>query len=158
MKLAIKFFLIMVLAVGTSSCLIPSSKERYLANFERFVKNVENDAENFKPRDWRWADKRYRRYSDEWYQRFKPELTLQEQIRIAGYKLRYQAMKQGSGVKRLIDEQLSKDIDKIGDDVGKYLDENLDRDLERLSKGAREIGDSAKKVVEDLLKEIRKNK
>jgi hypothetical protein len=156
--MVLKIFTVLMFSIFVSSCLIPAKKERYLANFERFIKNIEKNSENFKPKDWRWADKRYKLYGTEWYQKFRDELTLKEQLQIAGLKIRYQAAKEGSGVKRLIDEKLVKDLERMGEDVGKYIDKNLDRDLEKLSKGAREIGDSAIKVVEDLLKEIKKKR
>lgn len=145
-------------SIFVSSCLIPAKKERYLVNFERFVKNIEKNSVNFKARDWRWADKRYKLYGTEWYQKFREELTLKEQLQIAELKIRYHAVKEVSGFKRLIDEKLGEDLERMGEDVGEYIDKNLDKDIERLSKGAREIGDSAVKVVEDLLKEIRKKK
>jgi hypothetical protein len=141
-----------------SSCVIPVSKERYLANFERFVNNVEKNSKDFKRKDWRWADKRYRLYSDNWYEKFREELTLKEQLQIAGMKIRYMALKEGSKMRRIVDEKLAEDIEKLGEDMGKYFDENLERDVDRLTKGAREIGDSAVKVVEDILKEIRRKK
>lgn len=156
--MVLRIFTLVMLAIFVSSCLIPAKKERYLANFERFVKNIEKNALDFKPRDWRWADKRYKLYGTEWYEKFREEFTLKEQLQIAGLKIRYQAVKESSDVKRLIDEKLVKDLERMGEDVGKYIDKNLDRDLEKLSKGAREIGDSAVKVVEDLLKEIKKKK
>ena len=149
---------ILMLLIGFSSCLIPAKKEWYLSNFEKFVANVEKNANEFKPRNWRYANKRYRLYSEKWYEKFREELTLQEQIRIAGLKIRYTAAKQASGVRRLVDEQVKEDLDRIGRDLDKYLDENLDRDLEKISKGAKQIGDSAVKVLEDLLFEIRKKK
>mgnify|MGYP006900794200 CR=1 FL=1 len=149
---------ILMLMIGVSSCLIPSNKEWYLRNFEKFVDNVEKNAEEFKPRNWRYANRRYRLYSEKWYEKFRDELTLQEQIRVAGLKIRYTAAKQVSGARRLVDEQVKEDLDRIGRDIDKYLDENLDRDLEKISKGAKEIGDSAVKVLEDLLYEIRKKK
>ena len=141
-----------------SSCLIPASKERYLANFERFVNNVEKNSKEFKRKDWRWADKRYRLYSDNWYEKFREELSLKEQLQIAGMKIRYQALKENSKMQRIVDEKLAEDLEKLGEDMGKYFDENLERDMDRLTKGAREIGDSAVKVVEDILKEIGKKK
>jgi dipeptidase len=149
------FTLVMLMV---SSCLIPASKERYLANFERFVNNVEKNSKEFKRKDWRWADKRYRLYSDNWYEKFREELTLREQLQIAGLKIRYKALKEGSRMRRIVDEKLAEDLEKLGEDMGKYFDENLERDVDKLTKGAREIGDSAVKVVEDLLKEIRKKK
>lgn len=158
-----KLYLFRILAVTlvmlvVSSCLIPASKERYLANFERFVDNIENNSKEFKRKDWRWADKRYRLYRDNWYDRFREDLTLKEQLQIAGLKIRYQALKEGSRPRQIVDEKLAEDLEKLGEDMGKYFDENMERDVDRLTKGAREIGDSAVKVVEDILKEIRKKK
>ena len=158
MRLIFKLLVVVMIMHAGTSCSIPSSKERYLANFERFVQNVEKESPDFKPRDWRYAEKRYQRYSVEWYQKFREDFTLQEQIKVAGLKLRYQAVKEGAGLRRLLDEQVVKDLEKMGEDVGKYLDENLDRDLDRISRGAREIGDSARKVVDDLVKELQKKR
>jgi len=154
-QMVLRIFTLLMLSIFGTSCLIPAKKERYLANFERFVKNIEKNSEDFKPRDWRWADKRYKLYGTEWYEKFREEFTLKEQLQIAGLKIRYQAVKESSGVKRLIDEKLVKDLERMGEDMERYFDKDLDRDLEKLSKGAREIGDSAIKVVEDLLKEIK---
>jgi len=157
-QMVLRIFTLVMLSIFVSSCLVPAKKERYMTNFERFVKNIEKNAGNFKPRDWRWADKRYKLYGNEYYDKFREELTLKEQLQIAGLKIRYQAVKEGSSYKRIIDEKLVRDLEKMGEDVGRYIDENLDRDLEKLSKGAREIGDSAVKVVEDLLKELKRKK
>lgn len=154
----LKPLVLLMLVIGGTSCVLPLKKEWYLNNFERFVANVEKNAEEFKSRDWRYANRRYRLYSDKWYEKFREELTLQEQIRVAGLKIRYTAAKQASGIRRSVDEQVKEDLDRIGKDIDKYLDENLDRDLENISKGAKEIGDSAVKVLEDLLKEVRNKK
>jgi len=157
-QMFLRIFSLLMLLIFVSSCLIPAKKERYLINFERFVKNIEKNAGDFKPKDWRWADKRYKLYGKEWYQKFRQDLTLKEQLQIAGLKIRYQAVKEGSDYKRLIDENLVRDMEQMSEDVGKYIDKNLDSDLEKLTKGAREIGDSAVKVVEDLLKELKRKK
>jgi len=153
-----KVFVWAALVLFVSSCLIPASKERYLANFERFVKNVEKNASEFKKKDWIWAERRYRQYSEKWYAKFKEDLTLKEQIQVATLRLRFQAVKEGSNVLRHLDEKMLKDLEKLNKDMGKYFDENFERDLEKITKGAREIGDSARKVVDDLMKELRKRK
>lgn len=153
-----RIFTLTLVMLALSSCLIPASKERYLANFERFINNVEKNSPEFKRKDWRWAEKRYRLYSDNWYEKFREEFSLKEQLQIAGLKIRYQALKEGSRKRRIVDEKLAEDLEKLGEDMGKYFDENLERDVDKLTKGAREIGDSAVKVVEDILKEIRKKK
>lgn len=152
----IVFFLLFlsVTSFFIASCVIPASKERYIANFERFVKDIEKNAENFKPKDWHWANKRYGLYSDEWYKKFSDELSLKEQLEIAALKIRFQAVRESKGIRRKYDQKIKEDLERLGDDVDKYLDENLEKDLDKLSKGAREIGDSAVKVVEDLMKEL----
>ncbi len=147
-----------LLSLLVASCVIPATKERYLANFERFVKNVENNASKFKNNDWQWAEKRYRLYAEKWYDKFREDFTLKEQIQVAAFKIRYQAAKEGTQFRKKIDEQILRDIEKLKKDMGNYFDENFERDLEKITEGAREIGDSAVKVVDDLLKELRKRK
>jgi hypothetical protein len=149
---------VIIIAFSVVSCLISGSKERYLVNFSRFVSNVEINADKFRANDWRWANRRYKQYSEIWYRKFRDDLTVREKIEISALKIRYTTARKYKGKQSLIDERVREDLERLGQDVGKYLDENLERDLERISKGGREIGDSAVKVVEDLLKELRKKK
>ena len=159
MKYKVLIFLIIgSLSVMLVSCAIPATKEQYLKGFERLVKDVEKNAPDFKISDWRWANKKYRKYTDEWYHKFRDEFTLTERMQVAGLKIRYNLLKEGTSSSRIIDQRVEEELNRIGKDLDKYLDENLDRDIERISKGAREIGDSALKVVEDVLNEIRKEK
>ncbi len=146
------------LSMMLMSCAIPANKEQYLKGFERFVNDVEKNSADFKINDWRWANKKYRKYTDEWYHKFRNELTLSDRMHVAGLKIRYNILKEGKSSTRIIDKRVEEELNRIGKDLDKYLDENLDRDIERISKGAREIGDSAIKVMEDVLNEIRKEK
>lgn len=147
-----------LMSLLVASCVIPATKVRYLANFERFVKNVEKNASEFKNKDWRWAQKRYSLYAEKWYEKFREDFTLKEQIQVASLKIRYQAAKEGSQFREKINEEMLRNLEKLDKEMGKYFDENFERDLEKITKGAREIGDSAVKVVDDLLKELRKRK
>lgn len=157
-RLVFYFLFLSAASLFITSCVIPASKERYMANFERFVKDVEKNAENFKHSDWRWANKRYKLYSDEWYNKFRDEFTIKEQLEITALKIRFQAVRESKGIRRIYDQKIKEELDRLGEDVDKYLDENLEKDLDKLGKGAREIGDSAVKVVEDLMKELGKGK
>lgn len=152
------FLLFGAMSVMLTSCAIPANKEQYLKGFERFVKDVEKNSPDFKISDWRWANKKYRKYTDEWYHKFRDELTVTERMHVAGLKIRYNLLKEGTSSARIIDKRVEEELNRLGKDLDKYLDENLDRDIERISKGAREIGDSALKVMEDVLNEIRKEK
>jgi hypothetical protein len=151
-------FLVLALGIFTTSCIVPSSKENYIKNFERFVKDVEKNGEKFKASDWKWANERFSKYSGEWYERYQPEMNLEEKMKITSLRTRYQVAKGGSTIGKLINDNLRKEFNQIGDEMKKYLDENLDKDIEEIKKGAQEIGDSAVKVMEDVLKEIKKKK
>lgn len=155
---AIRFMLFFFLAFTFNSCMVPVNKEAYLENFERFIRDVEKNGEKFTRSDWKWANKKFSRYTGEFYDKFRDDLTMEEKIEVTLLKGRYLAAKGTSEVGRAIRENLEEGIDNLGKDVKKYLDENLDEDLEEISKGAREIGDSAVKVMEDVLKELKKKK
>ena len=153
-----KILLALAFMLSVTSCMVPSSKESYIRNFERFVKDVEKNADSFKAGDWKWANARFSKYSVEWYEKFRVDLKMEENVKISSLRVRYLAAKEGSRTGKFIDEHLRKHIDTMGDEMKKYLDENLYKDVEEIKKGAKEIGDSAVKVMEDVLKEIKKNK
>jgi vacuolar-type H+-ATPase subunit H len=156
MKARFVFPLLLLLLV--SSCIIPSSKESYLSNFERFVRNVEKNAGKFSSRDWSWSNRRFSKYSHEWYDKFEQEFNLEEKIKVTELKSRYIAARTKRFAGKILNEELKKDMEKAGKEIKKYLDENLEEDIREISKGAKEIGDSAVKVMENILKEIKKEK
>jgi len=141
-----------------SACAEPASKEQYLKRFERFVADVEEHAEKFNKNDWRWADERFDRYCFRYYDRFSDGLTLQEQLQVTGLKLRYQAMKDQRGFPAFFDKYLKRDLKKMEGEAREYVKKDLDKDIDKVVKGAREIGDSAVKVLEDVLNELKKKK
>jgi hypothetical protein len=153
-----KFLIFPVLTFFVTSCIDPSSKQSYLANFERFVKDVEKNAQKLTAQDWRWSNKRFTKYSDEWYKKFENDLKMEEKIQVSVLKTRYLSAKESSEIGRYLNDNLKHDLEKAGKDIKKYIDENLDKDIREISKGAREIGDSAVKVIKDVLKEIKKDK
>lgn len=154
----IKSVMVVFLFFPVVSCLEPASTADYLDRFEQFVKDVEKNGSKFNESDWKWANKRYSKYTGVYYDRFREDLKMEEKIRVTVLKGRYLAAKGSSSEGRLIQENLKENVDKLGQDVQKYLDENLDEDIEEITKGAREIGDSAVKVVEEVLRELKKKK
>lgn len=152
---------LMVLALltwGVASCSAPITKEDYLRGFEKFVQEVERDNGKFSEDDWKWANKRFTRYAVEYYDQFREELTLEEKVEVTLLRGRYLAAREGSRLGRTINKNLSKELDQVSKDVKKYLDENLEEDIQEITKGAREIGDSAVKVMEDVLNGLKKKK
>jgi hypothetical protein len=153
-----KIILLSAIVIFTTSCFVPSSKESYIRNFERFVKDVEKNGEKFKASDWKWANARFSKYSSDWFEMYRKDMNLEDKMTVSALRARYLAAKGGSKIGKFINENLKKDLDELGDEMKKYIDEDLNEDIEQIKKGAQEIGDSAVKVMEDVLKELKKKK
>jgi hypothetical protein len=151
---AIIFFFLMMCCLTT--CVIPTTKENYLKNFERFVSDVEKNGEKFSLSDWKWANKRFRKYSAEWYENFQNDLKMEEKMQVTELKTRYMVAKGNSKLGRFMNMELGKDLERMTEDVKEYMQKDFSRDIREISKGAREIGDSALKVIEEVKKEVKK--
>lgn len=145
-----------VLLFSVTSCFEPRSKESFLANFDRFVRDVERNKNEFKTKDWRWANKRFHKYSVEWQEKFSDELNLEEKVKITSLKARYMIARSTSEIGREVEAFIEEDLDRLGKDVKEYLDKNLEKDIREINEGAREIGDSAIKVMEGILRDLKK--
>jgi hypothetical protein len=144
------FSLLMICSLTT--CVIPTTKETYLKNFERFVNDVEKNGEKFSISDWRWANKRFNKYSGEWYENFQNDLKMEEKIQVTGFRTRYMIAKGNSKLGQFMNMGLGKELERMKEDVKEYMKEDFRKDIREISKGAREIGDSAKKVIEEVKK------
>lgn len=67
----------------------PTSKESYLEQYSKFVKEVSENASNYTEKDWVKQDKMYQKYSDEWYKKFQAEFTTSDKITLTSYKVKY---------------------------------------------------------------------
>lgn len=152
--LILKGLLIFSLFVFVTSCLAPSSKESYINGFEKFVKRVEQNHKKYNKKDWKWANTHFDKYRNQWYKKFKGEYSLTDQIKIKGLILEYNAYKNNEDFSKIIKELFNKDLDKIQGKVGDYIDNDMDEDLDKLIEGAEVIGDSAVKVLEDVIEKL----
>jgi hypothetical protein len=151
----IAIFYLLVFTTMTS-CVIPTTRENYLKNFERFVSDVEKNGEKFNTSDWRWANKRFSKYYGEWYDKFQEDMKIEEKAKVNDLKNRYLLAKRNSRFGQFLHDELGKNLDKMKEDVKEYMKEDLNKDIHEISKGAREIGDSAVKVLQQVVKEIKK--
>jgi putative sterol carrier protein len=152
-KLVLYLILVSVF-LSANSCTGPTSKEVYLKQFENFVANVGRDYRDYSKSDWKYADERFRKFSKDWHDDFKEDLTLKEDLKVGSLIVKYESYKGNSKLKEIYDEIIKEDVEKIKKKIEYYIDNDLDNDVENLKKGAKEIGDSALKVVEDLIDEI----
>ena len=151
-----KTILLLLLVFSVSSCLVPDTKETYLRNFERFVKDVEKNNAEFTGTDWKWANKRFSKYSGEWYDKFRDDLRMEDKIQVSLLRSRYLAVKEISKIGRYMNDDLDMHFEKLGDDIKNYMEKDLNKDIDEITRGAREIGDSAVKVMEDVLDQFKK--
>jgi hypothetical protein len=152
-----KIFLFLFLIFSFSSCMVPDTKKSYLHNFGRFVKDVEKNNSKFTKTDWKWANRRFSKYSVEWYEKFRDDLKMEEKIEVSVLRTRYLIVKESSKTGRNINDDLDMQFEKLGDDIKEYMEKNLNKDIHEITKGAKEISDSAVKVMEDVLKGLKKN-
>jgi len=152
----IRIILFLILICSVTSCFIPDTRESYMHNFGKFVTDVEKNNSKFTGTDWKWANKRFSKYSGEWYEKFRDDLKLEEKVQVSILRTRYLTAKAGSKIGRQINDNLEKNFEKLGEDIKEYMEKDLDKDIQEITKGAREIGDSAVKVMEDVLKGLKK--
>ncbi len=154
-KLIFRIILISTLVFVVFSCLLPSNKTQYIRKYERFVDQVKKDHSEYSKKEWRWADKRYKKFSKDWYKLYEDELTTGEKLKVAALSVRYQSYK---GKKELgkVKKLLKKDVDDMKKKAEEYIENDAREDLEKLREGAKEIGDSAVKVLEDIIDSVEK--
>lgn len=154
MKQVSKYILVFSLTVFMVSCLAPTSKESYLEKFESFVDRVEENHKKYNDKDWEWTDSQFEKYNGDWYLKYRDEFTLSDQIKIKSLIIRYHAYKSKDDVNEVLKQLFKEDVDDVRKKVEDYIDKDMDEDLELLMEGAAAIGDSAVKVLEDIIKEL----
>ena len=147
---------LLFLLTSLPSCLVPSSPDTYVRNFGHFVEDVEKNGEKFSLSDWQYANKRYARYTGEWYDKFSGELNGEQQSEVRNLKIRYLTERGKNRFARFFKSEPGKDLNGIKDDVEHYLKKELPQDMQELGRGAREIGDSAKKVMQEIIRDTKK--
>jgi hypothetical protein len=148
----VNIFLILLILLSFSCT--PSSKDAYLSRFERFVNNVKEHHNKYNKGDWEYADERFKRFSKEWYNLYKNELSSGDEIKVAALIARYQSYKGVGKLKNFYNDVLKQDTNKIREKIKYYIDNDMDEDVEKLKEGAKEIGDSTLKVVNDIIREF----
>ncbi len=154
MKNISKYILLLSLVALMVSCLAPASKESYLQRFESFVDRIETNHKKYNEKDWKWADSQFARYNGDWYLKFGDEFTLSDQIKIKSLIIRYHSYKNKEDLNDLLKQLFKDDVDDVREKVKEYIEKDMDEDIDLLIKGAAAIGDSAVKVLEDVIREL----
>lgn len=99
--LFITLFLLAGVFVTSCDQVPPLNKKMYMERFEKFLQEVEKKGEELKKDQWEEKDKKFRKYSEVYFERFKDELSTEEKDKInqlrgkyVGLKARYTTKKQ----------------------------------------------------------------
>lgn len=154
MKKVSKYIVVFSLTIFLVSCLNPSSKESYLEKFESFVDRVEQNHKKYNDKDWEWSDSQFEKYNNDWYLKFRDDFTLSDQIKIKSLIIRYHSYKNKEDISEVLKQLFKEDIDDVHKKVEAYIENDMEDDLGTILEGAVAIGDSALKVLEDVIKEL----
>lgn len=143
MKIKIVYFLMLSFIVACA----PFSKEKYLERYEKFMDEVTQNYSSYNEDQRKEAQKEYDKFNEEWYNKFKDDLSFDEKLKLTGYTIRFNLMKAGAEVGKLYDSYLKSDIDELKKRIDYYVKNDMEKDLNA-------ILDEAKKTSDEFYNEI----
>ncbi len=164
MKIFSKLFYMGLLMIFMVSC-TPMSKEKYMDRFASFIEEISLDYEGYSPENWAKMDEQFEKFTGEWYEKFEKEISLKEEIKIQGYKIKYayyQTLSTGESllndIMNSIDvEGMKEEINNTTEDVKEAVEEFVEfinMDKEMIQKNIREIDEEVQKATEEVVETI----
>lgn len=139
-----------------TSC-APSSKEEYLERYKKFMDEVTENYKTYSPEQWEMANEKFARFNNQWYQKFRPNLTWTEKATIAGYQFKYQGLRVACELGTLYDENMKTEMDELRSKVQYYVDNHLEEDLERFLEEVKVAGKAIYEELKRMADEINNN-
>ena len=75
-------------------------RDIYITNFDHFVIKIENKANTYTDKDWEDADNEFKKFSEIDYEKFKNNLTEEQNSKINDLNGRYNALRIKQGIKK----------------------------------------------------------
>jgi len=144
------FLILIFIVVGCSYY----SKESYLKDFEKFITDVSQNYKSYDDKVWDKQTKRYEKFTGEWFEKFKSDFTLQENITITSYKVKFNYFKSSTVIHSFLD---TLKVDEIKKKAQYYIDNNMEGDLNQLYEEACKIGGVTEKTVTEILEDLHVN-
>jgi hypothetical protein len=140
------------------SCTAPSSKEAYIEKFGSFIDRVQSEYKMYSEADWDRADKKFEKFTGDWYEKFKDDLSISDELVIKGYQTRYYIFKAADGTVDYFNDELRGDYEALREKVEYYIENDMQEDLEALKEKAMIAGDSAMEILGRIVEEIKQKK
>ena len=144
---------LLLLILSLSSC-GPQTKEAYLEDYKEFIAHVSEKGAQFSENDWTEANGDYREFSEEWYEKFRDEFTVKESAilwmhgkQYKFYRARYQAT-------NMFSRFMQDDYPELKKQMEYYVENDMEDDLNALMEEAKETGDSAVVMMQEILDEL----
>ncbi len=168
-------FLVLGLSFILSSCTFDecTSKSLYLTAFDNFIDKIEKKHDDYKKEDWKKADERFKKLTEECYKKFEDDFTDKDKKRIVKNGMKYTLYRVKSelpidfnfdnkewndffdNVNGFIDKEkdITKLFKKIKDDKDfKKAADSFEKGLKSLGKGLDKFGKELDKLFEEYNK------
>lgn len=141
--IVINFYMKRILILFMACCLVfiactPVSKEDYLSKFSEFIHDVSIEYSQYTAEDWSRQNKKFTKFSDEWYSLYEKELSFSEKLKILNLSFKWYFYQGLGEVESTLD---SLDVDQFKEEVKYYIDNNMMQDLTDLCDSAVELGE-----------------
>ena len=153
-----KSLYISILLFLTTSCSVPLNKESYLKKFDAFISEVSNNYKTYDDKAWTKQTEKYEKFSGEWYNKFKDDFTLKDEIAIKANQTKwyyYRNMNMATSTIRLFFESLN--VKEMKKQVQYYIANNMQSDLQKFYNDAQKASKDAKEALIGILEELNVN-
>ncbi len=144
-----------VIVLMTSASCVPSSKDKYLQEFDGFIQEVSDNYKTYTEQEWARMSEKYEKFVGEWYDKYESELTTKEELHVISNQTKwFYFEKVMNGISALDEAVQSIDTEKLKKDIEFYVKNDMMDDLENLYDSAVKKGKEAEKAVKELLEEM----
>ena len=153
--------LLIVLSFFLFSCSVPRTKEAYMEKLDNLIVEVGEARRGFTVEDWAECDEVIDKFTGEYYEKFAPEFTLSEKLKIGklltkyGYYRSVGAVKNFdykatiNGIKEFVEKDLRQDVEDAGEAVEDYWEGDFQQDVENAIES---VGD----IIDDVMDKFHK--
>ena len=118
--------------------------------------SVQTEYLKYSEEEWAKIDNEFKKYDEVWYNKFNEDITWKEHIKLNSFSLRYNMYKARAFSQNWFDEYLKEDYEELKTQIKYYKDNEMQEDIDFLLKQAKEIGDEAAQIVEEIIEDLEK--
>ena len=123
----------------------PMSKDAYMRRFSDFTQEVNRNCKSYDADDWERMCKKYEKFSNKWYEKYKDKLSMKEVLLVRSYQARWYYSR-GTSVLN--------DVAEVEQLIRFYVENGMQSDLQRLCEEAHRIGGETERIVNGVLEQL----